>query len=677
MIGAGALVKRDTAPGEVYSAEATHRAARSQRSGRCPAVKRCLSCDARFESPPGRARSAPGLRRENGVPLFAPALAESGEHFPREDVERLAALEADSLLVHGPQRPDLLGRSRRYFPDASSLLEIGCGTGVVLARLRADLPQLRSDGRRSPTRRRSTVARDRIPDATFAQIDIRHLPFADEFDVVCALDVLEHVDEDSMRSRRSPGAFAREAGSSSRCRSTLALERRGRVRPAPPPLRDEGSSTCSSEPASTSCGRPRRCRSSCRSSRFSRCPQPALTDDYDPFREFVIPQRVNRALGAVMSAERRSHPQRGLLPPRKLFARGGKTPMNDGHGAHRLQPRSRHGRRVRLHARGDRERPPGEQRALLEAAARTGSRSEPEPARAPDPLVHRRARDGVHARGDRPGRRGDHAVVHVRHDGERRRRARRTSGVRRRPPGHALPRRAADRGRHHAADEGDRAGPLRRRRLRDGRDRRSSPSSHDLARRSRTPRRASARRVGPPARRDRTPRRAQLPRDEERQLRRGRRAARQRRRLVERAEIVHEKGTDRAPLLPRAGRQVHVGRRRLLVRAERARGRVPVGAAPARARITATRLEIWDRYHAAFEELEQEGRVRRPVVPGTAAQRAHVLPPPRRPRDANGSSSTACASVACTRSSTTSRSTRRAPGERYGRATATSTSRPT
>ena len=49
--------------------------------------------------------------------------------------------------------------------------------------------------------------------------------------------------------------------------------------------------------------------------------------------------------------------------------------------------------------------------------------------------------------------------------------------------------------------------------------------------------------------------------------------------LVERAEILREKGTDRAPLLPRRGRQVHVGRPRLLVPAQRDQRRLPVGAA--------------------------------------------------------------------------------------------------
>jgi len=40
--------------------------------------------------------------------------------------------------------------------------------------------------------------------------------------------------------------------------------------------------------------------------------------------------------------------------------------------------------------------------------------------------------------------------------------------------------------------------------------------------------------------------------------------------------------------------------------------------------ITARRLAIWGRYHAAFESLEQNGRVRRPVIPGGCNHNAHM-----------------------------------------------------
>jgi len=53
--------------------------------------------------------------------------------------------------------------------------------------------------------------------------------------------------------------------------------------------------------------------------------------------------------------------------------------------------------------------------------------------------------------------------------------------------------------------------------------------------------------------------------------------------------------------------------------------------------ITRRRIDIWDRYHAAFEGLEQAGLVRRPVVPAHCAHNAHMyylLLPSERLRDA-------------------------------------------
>jgi dTDP-4-amino-4,6-dideoxygalactose transaminase len=40
--------------------------------------------------------------------------------------------------------------------------------------------------------------------------------------------------------------------------------------------------------------------------------------------------------------------------------------------------------------------------------------------------------------------------------------------------------------------------------------------------------------------------------------------------------------------------------------------------------ITARRLAIWARYHAAFEPLERAGRLRRPVIPGACKHNAHL-----------------------------------------------------
>ena len=72
------------------------------------------------------------------------------------------------------------------------------------------------------------VARDRVPDATFLQADIRQMPYREEFDVVCALDVIEHIDEDDVALGEVARAVeARRAASWSRSRSTCGSGARG------------------------------------------------------------------------------------------------------------------------------------------------------------------------------------------------------------------------------------------------------------------------------------------------------------------------------------------------------------------------------------------------------------------------------------------------------------------
>ena len=82
-----------------------------------------------------------------------------------------------------------------------------------------------------------------------------------------------------------------------------------------------------------------------------------------------------------------------------------------------------------------------------------------------------------------------------------------------------------------------------------------------------------------------------------------------------------EKGTDRAPVLPRRGRQVHVGRRRLVVPAQRGRRGVPLGAARARGRDHArAAARSGTRYHAAFAALEADGLAAPAGRPGRTAR---------------------------------------------------------
>ena len=120
------------------------------------------------------------------------------EAFPQEAFEQLAAAEDRHFWFRSRNR--LIGWAiERYFPRVSRLLEIGCGTGVVLAELHRRFPAVTLVGA-DVSREALRVAKDRVG-VELVESDAQTLPFDNEFDVVCAFDVLEHIDEDEVALR--------------------------------------------------------------------------------------------------------------------------------------------------------------------------------------------------------------------------------------------------------------------------------------------------------------------------------------------------------------------------------------------------------------------------------------------------------------------------------------------
>lgn len=95
--------------------------------------------------------------------------------------------ERNALIVH------LL---RRFFSQADSLAEVGCGTGFVLAGIIRANPALRCLGGELFLSGLRAARRRLGPNVPLLQMDARVIPFEEEFDVVCAFDVLEHIDDD-------------------------------------------------------------------------------------------------------------------------------------------------------------------------------------------------------------------------------------------------------------------------------------------------------------------------------------------------------------------------------------------------------------------------------------------------------------------------------------------------
>ena len=94
--------------------------------------------------------------------------------------------------------------------------------------------------------------------------------------------------------------------------------------------------------------------------------------------------------------------------------------------------------------------------------------------------------------------------------------------------------------------------------------------------------------------------------------------------VVARAEVIQEKGTDRARLFRGEVDRytwVDVGSSFLLSEINTAFLWAQLEAADT---ILERRLAIWDAYHAAFTDLEDEGIARRPVVPAHCTHNAHL-----------------------------------------------------
>ena len=157
-------------------------------------MKICLCCSTPFAAATWKCPlcgNTPEVKA--GFLSFAPELS-SDDGFKDSYFHELVTLEARNFWFRA--RNKLISWAlRRYFSDAKNFLEIGCGTGFVLSGLAATNPGLKLAGSEISSAGLA-YASQRIPDADFFQMDARSIPFVNEFDVVGAFDVLEHIEAD-------------------------------------------------------------------------------------------------------------------------------------------------------------------------------------------------------------------------------------------------------------------------------------------------------------------------------------------------------------------------------------------------------------------------------------------------------------------------------------------------
>jgi SAM-dependent methyltransferase len=122
-------------------------------------------------------------------------MAIDGEDFPADAHHVLDAIQPRSFWFRA--RNGLITRLIAQYARASRhVLEIGCGTGYVLNAIAETLPGAELVGSELYVNALGIASQRLNGRAELLQMDARHLPYREEFDLVCAFDVIEHIDDD-------------------------------------------------------------------------------------------------------------------------------------------------------------------------------------------------------------------------------------------------------------------------------------------------------------------------------------------------------------------------------------------------------------------------------------------------------------------------------------------------
>ena len=161
-------------------------------------MKRCIECQTPFDAEDWRCPSCGFEPGQAGKwQTFAKDMIDTGpKEFGDDTYARMSAIEENSFYCHSRLRL-LQWAFRRFFPEAANFYDFGAGTGYVLQGMRSIKPGLELYGSDLSVASLAWVDSLLGGDVRLFHADAERIPYQEQFDVIGAFDVLEHIDDDT------------------------------------------------------------------------------------------------------------------------------------------------------------------------------------------------------------------------------------------------------------------------------------------------------------------------------------------------------------------------------------------------------------------------------------------------------------------------------------------------
>ncbi len=174
-------------------------------------MKVCLECNAKFQS---EGWECPACHKRpkiiGGYLAFSPEITKHINGFKDDIFKQLADIEDKNYWFRARSRL-IIWSLRKYFSNTQNFFELGCGNGFVLSCIERAFPKLKLYGGEAFITGLDFASK-RLSRTELLQMDARKIPFDDEFEVMGAFDVLEHIEDDELMLKQMNQAVRQNGG---------------------------------------------------------------------------------------------------------------------------------------------------------------------------------------------------------------------------------------------------------------------------------------------------------------------------------------------------------------------------------------------------------------------------------------------------------------------------------